>query len=164
MENRNNIIFTFLNRTFVLFALDVLILMIFAHFVGDDAKTLSTLYQLGSKGLASSTMLQFLLSAATVSVLQLFLYSERIFKKRMALWRAAFLLLGILITHIIYILGFGWFSFQEYYAWLAFIICLIIGFILGLLFMVIKTKVENRQYNRLLARYKEQHERENEDE
>jgi fatty acid desaturase len=109
-------------------------------------------------------MLQFFLSAATVSVIQLFFYSERIFKKLMTIWRATFMLLGILLTHIIYIVGFGWFSFRQFYAWLAFIMCLITGFFFGLLFIVIKTKIENRQYDRLLAKYKEQHEGENEHE
>lgn len=164
MENKNNIILTFLNRTLVLFALDILMLMLFAHFVGDDAKSLSTMYQVGSIGLASSTMLQFLLSAATVSVLQLFFYSERIFKKLMTIWRATFMLICILVTHIFYIIGFGWFSFRAYYAWFAFIFCLITGFFLGILFAFIKTKIENRQYDELLTRYKEQHEGENENE
>lgn len=164
MENKNNTIFTFLNRTLVLFSIDILMLMLLAHIVGDDARSVSTMYQLGSTGLATSSMLQFLLGAATVSALQMFFYSERIFKRLMTIWRAAFLLIGILITHIFYIIGFGWFSFKQVYAWVAFIICLIVGFFSGLLFMVIKTKIENRQYKKLLKEYKKEHEGEDDNE
>ncbi len=158
MDSKRNNIFSFLTETFVLFAVDILLLMLLAIFFGEGAKTISPIYRLGSQGLAIPTMLQFFLAAATVAALRALFYSDKIIKNMKAIWKATLLVISIFIIHVIYIIVFRWFSFDNYYAWLLFLVFFLGGFVAGLLFMVIKTKLENRQYDKLLSQYKNQHE------
>ncbi len=158
MEQKNNAILSFLTQTLVLFAIDILLLILFATLFGEGARNASTMYQFGSKGLATSTMLQFLLSAATISLFQRFFFSEKIFKQLLVILRTTYMLICILLTHIAYILLFQWFYYDDYHAWISFLTCFVGGFILGLLFMLLKRKLENRQYDELLTNYKKQRE------
>jgi hypothetical protein len=164
MEHKNNDILSFLTQALVLFAIDILILILFSALFGEGARNASTIYQFGSKGLASSTLLQFFLSAATISLLQRTFFSEKIFKQLRVILRTTYMLICILLTHIAYILLFQWFYYDDYHAWISFITCFVGGFVLGLLFMLIKTKLENRQYDELLNNYKKQREGAEDDE
>jgi len=158
MERKNNSIFQFFSQTLILFAVIILVLALFASLFGEGAKALSTLYQLGSKGLATSTMLQILLSSASAIFLKNFFYSEKLFRKLMSLWRTVLLLLSVFIINIVYILIFDWFTFDNYYAWAGFLICFGGGCFLSILFMIIKSKLESRQYDALLSNYKNKRE------
>lgn len=162
MERKHNSIFQFISQTLILFAVDILMLLVFANFFGEGARSMSSLYQLGSKGLATTTMLQFLLSAACVILLKEFFYSEKIFKKLLALWRTVLMLFSILAIHLIFILIFDWFTPDNVYAWAGFFICFGGGCVFGSLFMIIKTRLESRQYDELLSNYKNQKERDSE--
>lgn len=164
MEHKNNAILSFLTQTLVLYAIDILLLILFASLFGEGARNASTMYQLGSKGLATSTLLQFFLSAVTISLLQRIFFSEKIFKQLRVILRTTYMLICILLTHIAYILLFQWFYYNDYHAWISFLTCFVGGFVLGLLFMLMKTKLENHQYDELLTNYKKQREGEDDDE
>ena len=163
MERKHNSFFQFIGWTFILFATDILMMMFIAALFGEMTKGISTMFQFGSKGLASTTMLQFLLSACVTVLLKNIFYSERISQHMMALWRTIFMLLSILIVHIVFILIFGWFHYDNKLAWAGFFICFGGGFLIGSSVMILKTKLESRHYDELLQFYKEQRE-EDEDE
>jgi hypothetical protein len=155
---KNKSIFSFLAQTLILFAVTILLLMLLAYFVGDGAKELSPLYQMGSKGLASATMLQFLLSSAVINLLKDFFFSVKVFKKLMTLWRTVFMLFGALVVSVVFILLFHWFPLKDGFAWAAFFICFGGSCFFASLFMILKTKLESNHYDELLSNYKEQHE------
>lgn len=159
-----NYMIRFISQTLTLFAVNILMLLALAKAFGDGAKAMSSLYQYGSSGLATSTMLQFLLSSAIIIAFKDFYFSERIFKKLMALWRTIFMLFSIFVVNIVFIYLFDWFSFENAYAWVGFILCFAGGCVLGALVMIIKTKLESKQYGELLANYKYQQERDGDDE
>lgn len=156
--SNNKSIFSFAAQVLTLFAVNILILMLLAAFVGDLAKGMSSIYQMGSKGLASETMLQFLLSSVIVIALKEFFYSERIFKKLVTLWRTVLMLLSVMLVSVLFIIIFRWFSLEDPYGWAGFFICYIGTCFLAILFMIVKTKLEGRKYKELLISYKEQHE------
>lgn len=158
MEQNKNSIIGFIAQTLILFAVNIMALMLLAAFFGEGAKWISSLYQFGSKGLATSTMLQFLLSSASIIALKNIFFSEKLFKKMMALWRTVLMLFCVLLINILYIYIFDWFSFENGYAWAGFIICFAVGFLLSSIFMIIKTKLESSQYDELLTQYKNQRE------
>lgn len=158
MEYKQNSFFQFISWTFILFAADILMMIIIAALFGEQAKNMSTMFQFGSKGLASTTMLQFLLSACVSVLLKDFFFSEHIIKNMMALWRTIFMLLSILFFHIILILLFGWFHYDNMIAWASFFICFGGCFLLCSLVMILKTKLESNRYDELLNIYKEQRE------
>lgn len=158
MEHKHNSFFQFINWTLILFAADILMIMFIAALFGEKTKEISTMFQFGAKGLATTTMLQFLLSASVTILLKNFFYSERISKKMMALWRTIFMLLSILLVHIAFILLFDWFYYDNKLAWAGFFICFGGGFLIGSSVMILKTKLESKRYDELLHFYKEQRE------
>lgn len=160
MEEKGNIVFRILNQVLIIFSIDILILMLLAALIGEDAQNASTIYQLGNKGLASTTIAQFLLSSVTITFLRNIFLSEKLFKKLNTLQRSIFMLLCILLIHILYIILFGWFSLDNITAWISFVVCFGGGFTLGLLIMLLKIKLDNRQYDKLLSQYREMHEEE----
>jgi hypothetical protein len=158
MENRNQKKYNFIAQVLILFAVDVLFLILIASLFGDGAKEISNMYQFGSKGLATSTLLQFLLSSVFVIFFKSLFFSERIIKSMLTLWRAVLLLLSILLSMILFIIIFHWFPIDNFNAWTGFFVCFGGGFVVSTAYMIIKTKRDNRKYNELLSNYKNQHE------
>jgi hypothetical protein len=161
MMNKNTTKYSFAAQTLILFAVTVLILMLLARLVGDGAKEISPLYQLGSKGLASVTLLQFLFSSAVITALKEFFYSDQFFKKLMTLWRTIFMLFGVLAVSVLFIIIFQWFPLNNWAAWAGFLIFFGGSCFTASIFMIIKTKLESKRYDELLSVYKEQHESDN---
>lgn len=163
MENNRNK-YNFITQVLILFAFDVLFLLMVAAIAGNKAKEVSTMFQLGSKGLALSTLLQFLLNAIIAISLKTIFFSDKLIKNMMALWRSVFLLASVLASTILFIIIFHWFQISNLFAWISFIICFAGCFTLCSLYMIIKNKLDNRKYNKLLSSYKDQHERSNDNE
>ena len=69
MEEKKNI-FDYIRQLFAIYGVMVLIFVLFNLIVGDEAKSISTLFTLGSQGLLSSTLLQLLLMAAIITAAQ----------------------------------------------------------------------------------------------
>jgi hypothetical protein len=157
MENRKPSNYNFITQVLLLFAFDVLFLMINAKIFGEGAQTISNLYQFGSKGLSIDTLLQFLLSSVVIIFFKSLFMSERYFKNVMMLWRTIFMLFCILSSVIVFIIVFRWFPLDNVSAWTGFILCFVIGFFGSTLFMIIKTKRANKKYDELLSNYQNQH-------
>jgi len=154
MDKKHNILFDFFAQALILFAISILILIFLATFFGDGAKELSPLFRLGSEGLASSTILQFLLSSVIITALKEFFFSERIFKELMTLWRTVLMLFSIFISSIIFIILFKWFPLDYAWGWAGFLICFGGSCITISAFLIIKTKIESKRYEVLLDDYK----------
>ncbi len=58
---------SFIRETMYIFAFDMLILIVLAYFIGEEAREISTMFRLGSEGLALETMVQYFLSAAVIA-------------------------------------------------------------------------------------------------
>lgn len=157
MDNRNQRKYSFIAQVLILFGVDILLLMILALVFGDGARQISNMFQLGSKGLALSTLLQFFLSSVVIISFKTLFFSDKLFKKLLTLWRTILMLFCILLSHILFIIIFHWFPFDNLYAWAGFLLGFGGGFIVCTAFMLIKTRLENRKYNELLTFYKDQH-------
>ncbi len=157
METNNPIKYGFFAQVFILFGVYVLLLMLLALIFGDGAKDVSTLFSFASDGLAITTLLQFLLNSILLTFLKTIFFSHKVFKNMMALWRTILLLLSILITTILFVAIFDWFSFDNLYGWVGFFLCFGGCFLISFLFMIIKTRLDNKKYNELLSNYKNIH-------
>lgn len=157
MDNKNKKNFNFISQVLILFAVTVLLLTIIASLFGEEAKSISDMYQFGSKGLAISTLLQFFLCSVMIISFKSLFFSEKIIRSMMMLWRTVLLLLSIFISMIIFIVVFHWFPIGNPYALIGFFVCFGGGFILCASFMIIKTKLDNKRYSKLLSLYKNQH-------
>lgn len=144
---------SFLKDTMVIFAVDILVLITYAYFLGDYAKEASTMFQLGSKGLALETMLQYFLSAAVIAGWRQVFFTERIFKHMMTLWRTVGMLTAVFLSISCFIVGFKWFPADDVRGWSGFIISFFLCFAVSMGMMIFITKWQSRKYGRLLKEY-----------
>lgn len=158
MVKKDNRGYGFITQTMVLFAISILMMLLLAALFGDGAKEISPLYQMGSKGLASTTILEFLLSSAIITALKELFFSEKIFKNLMTLWRTVLMLFSVLIVSIIFIIVFKWFPLNFGLAWAGFLICFGGSCAAVSIFLIIKTRIDSKRYEELLDDYKKQHE------
>jgi len=156
MDYRKQTKYNFIAQVLMLFAVDVIFLIIISAFFGEGAKHISKLYVLGSKGLSTLTLLQFLLSSVVVIFFKTLFFSDRYFKKMLALWRTILMLFFILSSMIVFIIVFDWFPLNNAQGWAGFIICFVVGFFGSISFMIIKTKIASKKYDQLLLNYKNQ--------
>jgi hypothetical protein len=157
MDHQNLSKISFFSQVLILFSVNILFLCLTASVVGDDAGEISSMYQFGSKGLAITTILEFLLSSFVVISLKTLFFSDKLFKCMLTLWRTVLLLFSILVFMVLFIILFDWFPINSLYSWTGFFICFGGGFIISSAFMIIKTKMENSKYEEQLSHYKNQH-------
>jgi len=150
----------FFSQLFVMFFVAILSVSLIGLLFGSGAQQYSSLFSLGSSGVSFVTIFQLLLYSTVISLLKIVLFSERIFRKVMMKWRAALLVFGAFITGIIFILFFHWFPYDYLPAWVGFLVSFTTGFAISLTIVLIKSRIDNRKYDTLLSRYKEEKSRE----
>ena len=160
MEERKKTIFDFLGQSLILFATTIIILMIFAVVWGENAKNLSSIYRLGKEGLSVETMVQFLLISTLITGIRWFFFSGWISQKIPILWRIFVMMLIIFVIVIVCVYMFNWFQTSNSVEWISFILCFFGGALLGTIIALVKTRVENRIYQKMFAAYKEKERKE----
>ncbi len=152
------IIHNFASEIFIIFSVTVILISITGFIFGDNieesASYTITMFKLGNRGLAFSTIFQFLASSAIISLLKLLLLSDKIIKNMMLLWRTVLLVFLVIITVSGFIIFFKWFPINSYIAWLCFLLSFGICFGMGTLTLLIKNKLESKRYEESLANYK----------
>lgn len=162
MEDNKKTWFDFLGQSLIAFAVNIIVLMIFVMAWGEHAKHISSIYQLGKEGLSIETMGQFLLISLLITGIRWFFFSGRIIRKMSTLCRVFLMLLIIFSVTVICIYIFDWFQINDSTAWISFILCFFGGASLGTIIALIKTKMENRIYQKMFAAYKEKEREEKE--
>ena len=94
---------SFIRETMYIFAFDMLMLIVLAYFIGEEAREISTMFRLGSEGLALETMAQYFLSAAVIAGWKNFFFSRRIFKKMMVLWRTVGMVFAAAVSMVCFV-------------------------------------------------------------
>lgn len=154
MEKKTGIL-GYLSQMFMIYGITILILNIFCLVFGDGAKTVSTIFSLGSDGIAVSTMLQFLGAVSLIIVLRSVLMTDVLIKKMPLAWRIVAMFAGVLIIMIAFIFIFGWFPVTEVTAWVMFIICFVFSCGISTVISVVAEKQENQKLEEALKRFKE---------
>ncbi|WP_395019007.1 hypothetical protein [Robinsoniella peoriensis] len=81
--------------------------------------------------------------------------SAKIFQNVMMLWRTVIMVVLSVLVILIFVICFGWFPLDFWPAWVGFFISFGLCFLGSTILMVIKTKLEQKKYDRLLKVYKE---------
>ena len=152
----------FINQVLIIFSTGILFLTIVGGLIGDSAKRSSTMFSLGNEGLSFSVILQFLVVAVLITALKEIIYSDKILKNLMALWRTVIFLFSIIVIIIGFIIVFGWFPVNNAEGWIGFFVSFGVCFVISTVVMVIRTKWESRKYEESFEKYKREH-REGED-
>lgn len=155
MEERKTI-FDYLGHVLCIFGFMMIIMMVFCKAVGENAKGLSSMFQLGGQGLAFTTMLQFLVVAVLIEGVRILFFTDILIKKLSILFRCIGMLTTILIIIVIFIVIFEWFPIHMWQPWLMFLLCFGICFGISTIVMNVKEKMENKRMEEGLARLKRQ--------
>ncbi len=159
MNENKTTIYNFATRVLVIFSIMVLFEMIVGIFYGDEAMLGSTMFQMGNKGIAYETIIQYLLSAIITISLNTIFFSDKIFKNMMAIWRLTIMLLCQMIIIIGFILVFNWFPVDSFIAWFVFLLSFAGSVIISLVVMALKSRSDSRKYDNLLMDYKNRQKR-----
>ena len=139
----------------MLYGITVLILNIFCLIFGADAQTVSTIFSLGSGGIAVSTSLQFLGAIVLIIILRFVLMTDRIIKKMPLAARIITMFAGVLAVMVGFIFAFGWFPVTNVTAWIMFGICFVLSCSISTFISVLAEKQENKKLEEALKRFKE---------
>ena len=154
MEKKKGIL-GFLSQVFMLFGIIVLLMSIFAVIFGDDAKEVSTIFSLGSKGLSFATLIQFLFVIAIICVMRFVFMTDTIIKKMPVALRIILMFVSVIAVIVGFVLAFGWFPITETKAWIMFTLCFIASCVVSTFISVLSEKQENRKLEEALKRFKE---------
>ena len=135
----------------------ILVMSLTSMLVGryaSEAQDVSTLFALDGAGMPFSTIFQIVGFSFVLSVVAMMLFSERFSSKIRFIWRILMMLLATLLTFSIFTIIFKWFPINEPLAWLGLILCTIVCFILSFGLTLLKLRLEGKNYEKLLAKYK----------
>lgn len=144
---------SFIRDTMNIFAVDILMLVAVTYFFGEEARGLSTMFQLGANGLALETIIQFFLSAAVIAGWRWLFFSQRILKNMMMLWRTLGMLFAVIVSMVGFIAVCGWFPVNNVEGWIGFIVSFAVCFGVSAGYMILKTHYQSRRYDELLKKY-----------
>lgn len=152
---KDKTIFDFIGNAFFLFGITMALLIVFALFFGESAKEISSLFELGNKGIPLKTMAEFLLTSFLVTSMQYLFFSEKLFRYMSERKRTVCMLVSILVITSLAIWGFGWFPIDMWQPWVYFFLSFILSVAVSIGVISLKTKIENRKLEEGLERMKE---------
>ena len=164
MKEGKSLIVEFVKQVFNTFAAAIIAISMVGWFMGDAEKGSGGLFDLGSSGLSYCSMLQILIFSISIGVLRILLLSDLILKKMMLLWKTMLMFFLSFVSATVCSVLFHWFPIESRHAWIGFIISITVCFVIGVLAMIIKIKLEDRKYQKLLSAYKEKQKTESGDE
>lgn len=154
MQERKSI-FDYIYEVFAIFGFTMIFMVIFAKVFGDDAKTISSLFQLGNEGISVDIMLQFVGFSVINVALQYIYFTDRIIKDLSIVIRTVLMVVSILISSAFFIVIFEWFPINKWETWLIFIVCFIICFVASVVLSTVKNDFENKKLAEGLSKLKE---------
>lgn len=161
MEKKEFTITAFLGSIFRTFGMSTLFLTVIGILVGDsiqeaEAFGYSNLFRMGKEGLTYDILLEFFAVALIIEVLRRILFSEKLLKHMMMLWRIIILLFLTLVVMFGFIAVFEWFPLTSVEAWLSFAVSFGLCFGISAAAIILKNKKENKEYENLFENYKKE--------
>ncbi|MCL2322211.1 MAG: hypothetical protein FWC47_08925 [Oscillospiraceae bacterium] len=154
MDENKSLITIFFNQVFLTFGLAIIAISIVGWSVGDVTKGTVSLLSLGCEGLSYKSLLQVFIFSFFEGIITLIFNPNLFIKKMMLLWRIVLVFAASLVLAIVCSILFHWFPTGNFLAWIGFIASTTVGFMIGLIYALIKIRLENKKYNELLTNYK----------
>lgn len=155
MDKKNGLL-DYLSQIFMNFGITVVILNVFCMIFGEEAQSMSTLFQLGKEGLAVATMMQFLLAISMINGLRVVLMTDLLIKKMPLVLRIIAMFAGCFGITTVCVIVFGWFPVTDAVAWVMFVGCFVVSCAISTGISVIAEKQENKKFEDALKRFKEE--------
>jgi len=158
MNEKKGIGRLFLFYSVMAFAPSILVMAlsgwIISRVADDSFYKLTEFSLLGSDGMSYQSIAQiFLLSLIFGALLTIFM-SEIFFKKVMLLWRYMIFIFLSSVTLCLFAIIFQWFRIDMREAYLTMALLFIVFFTIGIIPVIIRTKLNDKRYKKLLSEYK----------
>lgn len=155
MEKKKTI-FDYITQILVVFGVTIVILNLFCLLFGEEAKEVSTMFAMGSKGISVSTSFQFLLVSILVVALRFLFFTDSIIKNMSVALRTGAMYVAIILVILVMNQIFGWFPAHMWQAWLGFIISFSACSVVATLIVFVKDKLENDKMQDALEKLKQE--------
>lgn len=142
--------------TLVVFAIVLLATTSIGCVVGDDAKDVSALFALGSKGITYAVIGQTLVISLYVNAVRTIFMSEQLMKNMVPTWRMVWMLLTVFGGVGAFAAVFGWFPVDDAKSWFAYIITFIVCIGASILATVLWSRSLNARVNLKFEEYRQQ--------
>lgn len=153
MEDRKTI-FEYIAQFFTTYGIMVVIFIVINLFIGDNARSVSTLFAIGSDGLSSAMLLELLLLAFIITAAQNIFLSDILIKDMVLILRNILFFVTIMIAITVFVIIFGWFPINEAGAWIGFIVSFAVCTAVSAVFMRLEERAENKKMQEALNRLK----------
>lgn len=150
---KKNTIFDFFTQVFVIFGATVLWLAVFCRLFGEDGKAVSTIFQMGAEGIGLSTLTQFFIMAVLITTLRMLLFTDIIIKNWSIAVRTIVMFASIIVMVAVFAGIYGWFPFDMFEAWIAFLVSFAICAVVSFIVSTIKEKSDNKKLQDALERF-----------
>ena len=149
-------IIDYIGQVFLIYGITIVILNIFCLLVGEDAQSVSTMFAIGNAGLSVSTMLQFLGVSICIVAARFLFFTDVIIKNMPIVVRTICMVTVVIAIIATFIVLFGWFPVNMWLPWLMFLLCFGISFLISMVVVCLKERIENRKMEEALVRLKQE--------
>ena len=152
MEEKKTVL-NYLAELFASFGIIVVIHMIIALAVGNEAKGYSSIFEFGNRGLSLYTLAELFGLNVVIHVFSNLLFSDRWIKTMPMIVRNILFFVAVTVTIMIFAVLFGWFPIDDIHAWIGFFVSFTICSAVAVVLSRIKETSENEKMNRALENY-----------
>lgn len=150
----NKTLFDYISKVFTVFGVVILIHVVIGLIVGQGASELSTLFRLGSEGLAMTTLLQLFALSVIVIIWQTIFLTDKLIKNMSIAIRISLMFVSVTVSVVVFVIAFGWFPVKELKAWIGFFVSFAICSLAGAGFSRMKEKADNKKMDEALEKFK----------
>ena len=150
----NRSVFDYISKVFTVFGVVILINVVIGLLVGADASEMSTLFTLGSEGLAMATIIQLFTMSVVVIIWQTIFLTDKVIKNMSIAVRIVMMFVSVTCSVVVFVILFGWFPVKDIKAWIGFFVSFAICSVMGVWFSRMKEKAENKKMDEALEKYK----------
>ena len=100
-------VFDYIKQLFTTYGIMVLIFIVINLIIGNEARSVSTLFALGSEGLSSATLLQLFFLALIITIAQNFFLSDILIKNMALIVRNILFFVTVMIAISVFVILFS---------------------------------------------------------
>ncbi|MCR5619877.1 MAG: hypothetical protein K6F65_07220 [Lachnospiraceae bacterium] len=146
-------VFGYIAQLLATYGAMVVIFIVFDKCIGNSTEGYSTLFELGSKGLTTGTLLQLLFLAVLVTIAQVIFLTDVLIKNMNMIARNLLFIIAIFVSIVVFAVSFGWFPVNDLAAWAGFLVSFSLSMAASLLITRFIEKSENKKMQEALDRY-----------
>ena len=151
---KRNTIFDCLTQVMVIWGVSVLSLCLFCHLFGEDAKGVSSIFDLGNTGVPVATLMQFFLLAILITGMKYLFFTDIVIKNLRIIVRSILMFAGVIVWIAVFAAAFRWFPVNQAKPWLMFFVCFAVCSSISVAVSAVKEKSDNRKLQEALERMK----------